>query len=164
MLAGSARNIRGTIMIAVKPKERDPLLLPDRDEPYCLHDVHEKVVHGLREEIVLDFGDSSVTFVAEPDYDTIGCRFRNQPFVSNRGYRRVGAESPWSRLVDKACGWTWLAVNQQGYWDTALISFDAVVPNVLLNVMASSLYVFEVKECATKQNASKPRSSKKNGR
>ena len=35
----------------------DPLLLPDRDEPYFLHDVFEKVIDGCRDEIVLSFGD-----------------------------------------------------------------------------------------------------------
>ena len=151
-------------MIADSRTEPDPLVLPERAEPYCLHDVHEKVVDGCREEIVLDFGDSFLSFVVESNYDTVDCRFRNKPFVSKRGYRRIGSESPWGRYIDKPCGWTWLAVNQQGYWDTALISFDAVVPNVLLNVMASSLYVFDVKGNSGEPKTSKPRSTKKNGR
>jgi hypothetical protein len=154
-------------MIAVNRKEREPLLLPDRDEPYCLHDVHEKIADRCRDEIVLDFGDSCLSFVVEPEFDTIDCRFRKTPFIAKRGYRRVGGESPWAKWVDKPCGWTWLAVNQQGYWDTVLISFDAVVPNVLLNVMASSLYVFDVMENVEKANkpmVSKPRTNRKNGR
>jgi hypothetical protein len=32
----------------------------------------------------------------------------------------------------------------QGYWDTILIGFDAVVPNILLTTIASSIYVFTV--------------------
>jgi hypothetical protein len=150
-------------MVAVTKTERDPLLLPERIEPYCLHDVCEKVVDGRRDEIVLDFGDSFLSFVVEPDHDTVACRFHDKPFVSKRSFRRVGTESPWSQYIDKECGWTWLAVNQQGYWDTVLISFDAVIPNVALNVMASSFYVFQLGS-TDQSKTSKPKANRKNGR
>jgi hypothetical protein len=121
----------------------DPLLLPDRDEPYELHDVLEKVIDGCRDEIVLSFGDSYLSFKALPDTDEIAARFHARKFT-RRGFGSIGHDTPWRRFVSENCGWTWLAVNQQGYWDTALISFDAVVPNVLLNVMGSSIFVFSV--------------------
>lgn len=153
-------------MIAVTRQGRDPLLLPDRSEPYCLHDVHEKIVEACRDEIVLDFGDSYLSFVVEPEFDTIACQFQNKPFRSTRGFRRVGSESPWVRFLDKEGGWTWLAVNQQGYWDTVLISFDSVVPNVLLNVMASSLFVFDINpiEKLVESKSSRTKMNRKNGR
>jgi hypothetical protein len=124
-------------------KTRDPSLLPDRDEPYRLHDVFEKIVDGRRDEIVLDFGDSFLRFGVETEFDTIEGRFHGEAFAK-RGYRSVGSTDPWAPFLNESCGWTWLAVNQQGYWDTVLISFDAVIPNVLLNAMASSLYVFKI--------------------
>ena len=120
---------------------RETLLLPDRDEPYGLVEVYEKLKYGLRDEIILDFGDCFLQFGVNPDTDSIVPRFHGRKFASRRGYRSVGGAAPWSRYLGEECGWTWLAINQQGYWDTALISFDAVIPNILLNVMASSLYV-----------------------
>ncbi len=123
---------------------RDPLLLPDREAPYRLRDVYEKLVHGCRDEIVLDFGDCFLRFIANPDDDTIAGEFSPRVFRSKRGYRSIGSGTPWQQFLNRECGWTWLAVNKQGYWDTILISFDAVVPNVLLNVMASSIYVFAI--------------------
>lgn len=122
----------------------DPLLLPDRDEPYCLHDVYEKIDLCCRDEVVLDLGDSCLRFRVNPDTDEIVSRFQHKPFVARNGFERIGSSSLWSRFLNKTCGWTWLAVNQQGYWDTVLISFDGIVPNVLLNAMASSLYIFDI--------------------
>jgi hypothetical protein len=122
----------------------DPLLLPDRDEPYRLFDVFEKIVYGCRQEIILDLGDSFLRFGVDPDTDSITAQFQGRPFGSKRGYRSMRASAPWSRFLNEECGWTWLAVNQQGYWDSILLSFEAVVPNILLNVMASSIYVFTI--------------------
>ena len=122
----------------------DPLLVPDRDEPYYLHDVFEKIVLGCRDEIVLDFGDCFLRFKVDANTDTIAGRFHGKAFAVKRGYRRIGATAPWKQYLNQECGWTWLAINQQGYWDTVLLSFDAVVPNILLNVMASSVYVFAI--------------------
>jgi hypothetical protein len=128
-----------------KPTDRaNPLLLPDRLEPYRLHDVYERMIDGCRDEIVLSFGDCFLSFKAVPDTDTIEAQFHGKKFVAKRGCKSVCGDEPWSRYLNQDCGWTWLAINQQGYWDTALISFEAVVPNILLNVMASSIYVFAI--------------------
>jgi hypothetical protein len=147
-------------------RSRDPLLLPDRDEPYRLRDVYEKVVHSCRDEIVLDLGDCFLQFTAEPDFDTIAGQFHGRPFGAKRGYRSIGSVAPWSRFLNKECGWTWLAVNQQGYWDTILISFDAVIPNILLNVMASSIYVCGIGPMnrTPPDKASQPKNDKKHAR
>ena len=122
----------------------DPLLLPVRDEHYRLHDVFEKVVDGCRDEIVLDFGDSCLRFSVDADTDSIMGRFQGTKFSAKRGYQSIISSALWRPYLEEECGWTWLAINQQGYWDTILISFDAVVPNILLNVMASSVYVFAI--------------------
>jgi hypothetical protein len=129
------------IATASQNSSLDPLLLPDRDEPYQLQDVFERRVYGLRDEIILDFGDCFLRFKAEPDYDTITACFHGRAFGSKRGYQNIGSAPPWRRFLKKNCGWTWSARSQQGYWDTILISFDAVIPNVLLYVMASSIFV-----------------------
>ena len=48
----------------------------------------------------------------------------------------------WSRFIGKELSTGWLMQNQQGYADGALLSFDGVVPEVGLNVVAA----FEVLE------------------
>ena len=155
-------------MIAMTPPVRsvDPLLLPDRDEPYRLHDVLERVVHGCRDEIVLDFGDCHLRFRVDIDTDTVAGEFHRRAFGAKRGYRSIGSAAPWRRYLNKHCGWTWLGLNQQGYWDTILISFDAVVPNVLLNAMASSLYVCSIGPMGriTAGKAAKPKTNTKSAR
>jgi Family of unknown function (DUF6334) len=154
------------MIASIRRRRLDPLLIPDRDEPYRLHDVFEKLVDGCRDEIVLDFGDSFLRFRVDVDTDAIIGRFYVQPFEVSRGYQRVGAAVPWGKHLNKAIGWTWSAINQQGYWDTVLISFDTVVPNILLNVMASSLYVFTIgpMEKIVARKAAKPKNDKKNER
>jgi len=151
------------IAMAAPNTSLDSPLLPDRDEPYQLRDVFEKRVYGLRDEIVLDFGDCFLQFKAEIDDDTITGQFHGRPFNSRRRYRSIGSAAPWRRYLKKECGWIWFALSQQGYWDTILISFDAVVPNILLYVMASSIHVFTIgpMERIVAEKVAKPKNNKK---
>ena len=146
MLGVLERSIEEVVISAIAKtvETMNPLLLPDRVEAYSLHDVFERVIDGCRDEIVLSFGDCFLSFKIEPDVDTIEAQFHDKKFVSKRSYHSIGHDDPWTRYLNQECGWTWLAINQQGYWDTVLISFETVVPNVLLNVMASSIHVFAV--------------------
>jgi hypothetical protein len=141
----------------------DPLLLPDRDEPYRLHDVYQKIVFGCRDEIVLDFGDCFLRFSVDADTDSIASRFHEGTYAAKRGYQSIGSAPPWRQYLNETCGWTWLAINQQGYWVTILISFKSIVPNIMLNAMASSLYVFTIgsMEKITAGKAAKPKNNKK---
>jgi hypothetical protein len=126
------------------PRARSAALLPDREEPYVLRDVYERVVDGCRSDLILRWNDGSLLFRADIDTDSLEAEFHVGAFALSRKYRSLRSTSPWSEYLGKSCGWTWLAVDQQGYWDTALLSFDGVIPSVLLNVMASSIYVFSV--------------------
>jgi len=54
------------------------------------------------------------------------------------------AAGAWKKLLGKECGWTWMAFNQQGYCDSAMLSFDGIVPTVLLHVIASSIELFTI--------------------
>jgi len=132
------------IAIAQPSSGLDPLLFPDREEPYHLREVYEKIIYGCRDEIILDLADCFLRIALDRDSDTITAEFHGNPFGSKRGYRRIGSTSPWKAFLNQECGWTWLAINQQGYRDSILISFEGIVPNVLLNVMASSIYVFKI--------------------
>lgn len=132
---------------AAKEGDFHPLLLPNRDKPYRLDDVFEKVICGFcRAELILNFGDCWLCLKADPDFDTITAQFHRKKFSSARRYHSIGSQEPWRQYLNQNIGWTWIGVNQQGYWDSILINFDfrAIVPNILLYVMGSSIAVFSV--------------------
>ena len=126
------------------PGAMSPALLPDREAPYVLRGVYERVVDGCRIELVLQWDGGYLVFRAETDTDSLEADYHEGDLTSSRKYRPLGSVSPWAEYIGKECGWTWIAFNQQGYCDSALISFDGIVPCVLLNVMASSIDVFPV--------------------
>ena len=128
---------------AVTSLIRDPMLLPPREAPYRLQSVHELVTDGCRQEIVLDWGDSHLIVRVDEDTDTLSARFQGHPFVTTEAYGNLGVCTPWDRQLGKECDWTWIAVNQQGYCDLILFSFDVMVPQILLHALASSIEVFE---------------------
>lgn len=126
------------------PRARSPALLPDREEPYVLRDVHERMIEGCRGELVLQWDNGFLLFRADSDTDSLEVEYQEGAFASSGKYRSLRSSSPWSEYIGKSCGWTWLAVDQEGYWDSALLSFDDIIPNVLLNVTASSIGVFSI--------------------
>jgi hypothetical protein len=69
---------------------------------------------------------------------------RNIQYEITTSGRKALAAAPWKRLISKECGWTWMAINQQGYCDSAMLSFDGIVPTVLLHVIASSIELFTI--------------------
>lgn len=58
--------------------------------------------------------------------------------------RRALASAVWNKLIGKNCEWSWVAWSQQGYRDSIMLSFDGIVPTVLLSVCASSIEVFSI--------------------
>jgi hypothetical protein len=52
--------------------------------------------------------------------------------------RRKHSE-PWRNLIGQAFGWGWITINQQDALDGILLSFDGIIPLVMLNVIASSI-------------------------
>jgi hypothetical protein len=130
--------------LARHPQDADLLLLPPRETLYVLEDVLEKIVLRCRDELILALGDSFVRFGVNIDTDTITSEFQPGRLRTRKGYRSVGSEKPWKSYVGKKCGWTWLAWNQQGYLDSTLLSFDGIVPGVLLQTIASSIEVFTI--------------------
>ena len=127
----------------------DPLLLPSREKPYLLKNVLEKMSDDCRDEIVLDFGDSCLRIGVDINTDTLVIRFRSMPFRPTKRSVSLRGSEPWINCVGKECGWTWLAVNQQGYLDTVLISFDGIVPTIMLQAIASSIEVFTISPAKT---------------
>jgi hypothetical protein len=125
---------------------RDPMLLPPREAPYQLNAAYELVEDGCRDEIVLDWGNSHLIVRVDGDWDTLNAEFRGQPFEPTNAYRSLGGDAPWKRLVGKECDWTWVAINKQGYCDMILMSFDVMVPQLILHALASSIEVLSVSE------------------
>ena len=122
----------------------DPMLLPTREEPYVLKDVLEKNVHGCRDAIVFDLGDCCLRIGVDINYDTLLCRFQSRPFRATERWVSLRNSELWRKCTGKECGWTWLAVNQQGYLDTVLLSFDGIEPSIMLQAIASSIEVFSI--------------------
>ncbi len=130
--------------VASVAESADPTLLPPRAKPYILQDVLEKMVHGCRDQMILDFGDSYLRFTVDIDTDTLTSEFQSHPFRSRKGYESVQSAKAWKKHVGRTCGWTWLAINQQGYADSVMIGFDGIEPQVLLLAIASSLEVYVI--------------------
>lgn len=121
------------------PRRADPLLLPPRETPYFLSDVLEKMVDGCRDELILNLGDCFLRFGVDIDTDSVTSQFQPLPFRGKKGHASVQPARPWEKHLRKKLGWTWFAVNQQGYMDSVLSSFDGIGPNVLLQALASSM-------------------------
>jgi hypothetical protein len=101
---------------------------------------------GLLEAIILDFASVSLDLKVEPDDDTISFGVAEIDGLCRTGYVDASGLEPWDRLIGKPFGWGWVTINQQGYTDGILLSFDAIFPNVIVNVIASSFIVGLISE------------------
>jgi hypothetical protein len=73
--------------------------------------------------------------------EQLGCEIQ---YTLTAAGRSALAATLWKTLLGKECSWTWVARNQQGYCDSVMLSFDGVVPTVLLHVIASSIEVLSI--------------------
>jgi hypothetical protein len=109
----------------------------DTDE--VLRAVYEREVEQCREGLVLVFTTKALVFRANADDDTLSVECRRISTARVSKLLRKSTDLIWDRFVGKAFGWGWVTVNQQGYCDGALVSFNGIRPNVSLGVMASSI-------------------------
>jgi len=98
------------------------------------------------DKVVFEFGEGFLVIEAEIEFDTITLRY-----VDNDGPGAFpGLVKPtsrlWDDLIGKPFGWGWITINQQNYLDGVLLSFDGICPNILLNVMASSITVNPIRQ------------------
>jgi len=112
-----------------------------------LEEVWQRVASGCRELIALKFPAGVLTFTADPDADTVEVRCQEAETFDPSGLVRAD-NPPWASLIGRPFGWGWIAINQQGYQDGALLSFGGLEPSVLLVAAASSLRVYAVNELA----------------
>jgi hypothetical protein len=122
---------------------QDPMLVPERDAPYRVGKVYEKLVDGLREEIVLAFDGASLSLRCDPDTDALETHFADETFQVTRDYRPL-IGTVLDKHLGAEFGWSWLAVNQQGYADSVMLSFAGVIPSVLIHSTGSTVKVMVI--------------------
>ena len=102
-------------------------------------------VEGDLDQIILAFESESLVVKAEIDYDTIQLsRIPNSAIEQETSAEPV--EGVWSKYIGQKFCWGWVTINQQNYLDGVMLSFTGIYPNILLNVIASSIKVFEISE------------------
>ena len=104
-----------------------------------LQAVWQVYTEGSVDHIVLNFGSIALAVTADEDDDSIDFRVADPTDFRNPDDFDVSHLEPWKRFIGKSFGWGWVTVNQQGYCDGLLLSFEGVTPQVVLNVMASSI-------------------------
>jgi hypothetical protein len=118
-----------------------PLLSP-------FHAVAGRILCGIRhvsadgclDQIILDFGAASLIVTADENDDSIEVEIteRVHSETNLEGMNSNHAEL-WKAFIGRSFGWGWITVNQQGYCDGLLLSFEGINPQLLLNVVASSI-------------------------
>jgi hypothetical protein len=133
-------------------RESAASMLCDVLEPYH---IATGVLHSVYADpddawLVLNISaNNSLNFRADGDDDTIWIIDgpRNVSGID------VSGSVVWREFIGKELTHGWLAMNQQGYIDTALLGFGGAIPEVCLSVVASGIRVSRVGEW---QRASNP--------
>lgn len=89
------------------------------------------------ETIFLVFDRAALCLKSDPEFDRVTVGYG--PLDDVDDCDELTADTPWSRFIGKPFFWGWLTVNQQGFVDGVLVSFDGVLPEVGVSVVASSL-------------------------
>ena len=126
--------------------------LPERENPYFVKHVAQRVIDGCRSDVLLDFGDCFLQIHVDDNDDTLSAQFVDSTTFADNLFE---GGATWAELVEcgewvgKSCDLTWLAVNSQGYCDSFLIAFDGIVPQVMLHGIASSIELFRIQQFET---------------
>jgi hypothetical protein len=91
------------------------------------------------DKIVLGFDTDSLVVEVEPYDDTIVVHVISKKNLNIIGWRDASHAEAWSDLIGEPFGWGWITINQQDALDGVLLSFGGITPQVMLNVMASSI-------------------------
>jgi hypothetical protein len=93
---------------------------------------------GGTDATFLDFGEVSLVIQADASDDTIEFWVQETEPLSNL-HSDASKIRPWRSFLGQPFGWGWIAINQQGYPDSVLLSFGGITPRIILTVVASSL-------------------------
>lgn len=102
-----------------------------------LREVRQAWAHGNLERVVLDFGAGVLIVDAEAHDDSINFRCEEANCSTDAQLGTSGGF--WQDFIGRTFGWGWITVNQQGYCDGLLLSFDGIEPQVSMSVVASSI-------------------------
>lgn len=85
------------------------------------------------------FEHNSLMVEAQPDDDSIMIHVINNNDRDTTGWIDTSHSEVWRDFIGEPFGWGWITINQQDFLDGVLLSFDGITPQVMLNVMASSI-------------------------
>ena len=113
-----------------------------------LQAVRQVHAEGSLDRLVLDFGTNALVVSADEDDDSIDLSVSLGADSHRAGDVDSSHLEPWDNFIGMSFGWGWVTVNQQGYCDGLLISFKGIVPQIILNVIASSIKVGTITRAA----------------
>ena len=126
-------------MITVNNKATEALSSFRAIDGLELQHVRQFETDGSVDRLILDFQSTSLLITADEDDDSITCNIAKGTAVDQGRGIDVRDREPWKSFIGRSFGWGWVTVNQQGYCDGLLLSFDGIVPQLVLNVIASSI-------------------------
>ncbi len=98
------------------------------------------------EEIILAFASDGLTFACGAETDALMLSWGGIGELEEA--EDLTADPAWSRLIGKELSSGWLTLNQRGHVDGALLSFDGVVPEIGLNVVAGAFEILDIRQRA----------------
>ena len=91
------------------------------------------------DKVILGFDQDSLVIEAEPYDDTIMFRVVINKVLNTNGWLDATHSEFWRDFIGKPFGWGWITINQQDAIDGVLLSFGGITPQLMLNVIASSI-------------------------
>lgn len=120
--------------------ELHSLLLPfHRLNGHPLRSVWRVYSEGSMDKIVLAFDHEFLVIEADARDDTVNFSVSCDAGAHTNGWTDASSSEPWARFIGEEFGWGWIIINQQDALDGILLSFNGITPQVILNVMASSI-------------------------
>ena len=102
--------------------------------------------YGSLTHVILEFETVSLVIEAIDTDDTITVKILNDQEREELAIKDVSGEDPWPKYLGRYFGWGWVNISQEHDPDGILLSFDGIIPSIMFNVMASSLYLSEIHE------------------
>ena len=114
-----------------------------------LRSVRQVWTEDSLERLAFDFDHISLVVAADGNDDSTEITTQDRA-DRDGGVGDASRFEPWNDLIGKPFGWGWVTVNKQGYCDGLLLSFDGIVPQVVLDVIASSIKVDTISAVPTR--------------
>ena len=100
------------------------------------------------DKIILEFDQDSLVVEAVSADDTVVFHLTNNSGRNTDGWIDSSRSEPWSGFIGETFGWGWITISQQDAIDGVLLSFCGIIPQIMLNVMASSIKESVIHEIA----------------